>query len=512
MIAMKLAKILILAIGLMMPAAAASFANVNFISSAGHRIIAVNSQTGETSTITLTATGPSPSGVIPADESIFLTYDLPISRLHEIQVTIIGDSSPVGINGYGSFYAEQIGTVAEYQVGLIASDRYTIQIRFLADVTFAPGDTISIAGVRVDTTGLGMIVGAVVEVDFSNAEGEAVVTNGQDLEVAELAEPLTVSSPATPSIQFLANGEPLNDVATVTISELFTNAFETKITRTRILLSVANIPAGCAFVGISGISGTASAHYGGYGPTSNTRYIEIDHQNASILEQIQVGLQFDLLSAPDYAPSNATVTVTLWPPLECYPEDPPLRYGQRNLTATIPFGIEGVTSGRLLSVFNAVTTDPETEEAVFDTGVAIMNGSGTAGLPVCIGQYGTITVEMYPWDGSGPYSFTTSTTKRPGIGLDANGMLTPRGTWSVLVSQLLNYAKNAASQYIGDDFTGFIIFTTDFPNAEGVNYISDAVFSTQAQGYQMINLIERDVEDNEQYQIDWLFENARAPI
>jgi hypothetical protein len=390
MTSMKLAKILILALGLMMPAAAASFANVNFISSAGHRIIAVNSETGETSTITLSATGPSPSGVIPADESIFLTYDLPISMLSDIQVTVIGDASAVGIGGYGPLYAQAIGSVAEYQVGLTSSDKNTIQIRFLTDVTFTPGQTISIAGVRVDASYLGMVVGAVVEVDFSNAEGEAVVTNGQDLEVAELAEPLTISSPATPPIQFLANGQPLNDVATVTISELFTNAFETRASnRTRILLTVTSVPAGCSFVGIYGLDGTASALYGGYGPTTNTRFIEIDLQNSSNLEYIEVGLQFALVSTPDYTPSNATVTATLWPELDSYPETAPLRYGARNISAVIPFGIEGVTAGRLLAVFNAVTPD-------FDTGIAIMNGSGTAGLPVSIGQYGGITVSMYP--------------------------------------------------------------------------------------------------------------------
>jgi len=505
---MKSAKILILALGLMTLAAASSFANVNFISSAGHRIIAVNSQTGETSTITLSATGPLPSGTIPAEESIFLTYDLPISALDDIVVTVKGDASVAGtITGYGAPVA--IGTVANFQVGLTPLDKNTIQIRFLTAVTFVPGDTISIAGVRVDASSLGMVAGAVVEVDFSNAEGEAVVTNGQDLEVAELAEPLTISSPAAPPIQFLANGDPLNDVATVTISELFTNAFETKAYpyRTRILLTVTSIPAGCAFVGIDAVySPTVLTASGGLGPVPNSAYVEIDIQDASQLEYIDVGLKFALVSTPDYTPSNAIVTATLAPALLSYPSDFPLRYGVRNLTSVVPFGITGVTAGKLLAVFNAVVSDPVTEVMTMDTGIAIMNGSGTAGLPMSIGQFGAISVHMYPMDGSGPYSFTTSDTAKPGLGLNADGMLPPKGTWAVLVSQLLPFAENAFDEHIDGDFEGYIVFNTNFPNAEGVNYLTDAGFELQAQGYPMINLIERDNEDLEQYQVDALYD------
>ncbi len=497
---MKLAKTLILALGLMTLAAAASFANVNFISSAGHRIIAVNSQTGETSTITLSATGPEPYGIIPAQESIFLTYDEPISALGDIVVSVIGDSSVAGaLTCYGPLCTAPIGSVANVQVGLTAADMYTIQIRFLQDVTFYPGDTISIAGVRVDVASGGQDLDLVVMVDFSNAEGEAVVTNGQDLEVAEVAEPISVSNPAAPPIQFLADGTPINDVATITISELFTNAFETKPypERTRILLTVTDIPAGVGFVGVAGLGGTASAVFGGPGPYPNSEYVDIDLQNASNLEDITVGLQFELVSTPDYAPSDATVTATLAPPLTSYPSLFPLRYAERNIAASVPFGVQALIGGRLLAVFNA--TDTEDGFVTFDTGIAIMNGSGTAGLPTSIGQAGTIVVNLYPMDGSGPYSFETSADDRPGLGLDEFGRLVPRGTWAVLLSQLLEPAGIDSGQ-----FTGFIIFSTDFPNAEGVNYLSD--FEDEAQGYQMINLVRRDAEDTAWYQIGYLYE------
>ena len=63
----------------------------------------------------------------------------------------------------------------------------------------------------------------------------------------------------------------------------------------------------------------------------------------------------------------------------------------------------------------------------------------------------------------------------------------------MLVSQILPLAPslgNPLNPVHTGDFTGFIVIETNFPLAEGVNYVTD--WLTQAQGYDMINLIIRD--------------------
>jgi hypothetical protein len=520
MTSMKLTKILILTLALMTIAATVSFANENFISSAGRRIIAVNSETGETSSILLSATGPD-GGIIPAGESIFLTYDAEISSLGDIAIRVQTDEAVAGdFTAYGDFVdLTGAGLGVQARIGLTATDYRTIQIRFTQDVSFVTADTIAISGVRVNAAkAFSQAIGSVVKVNFTNAVGEAVVTNGLNLEVAETREPLEVSNPASPSIQLRADGTAINDVATVTIGELFTNAFETKADpeQTMILITVTDVPEGITFNGISGLAGTASAAYGGTctyaGLADNQRVICIDTQDESLLEDIEVGLKFVLEGPTVFAPTPATVTVTLFPPGSgAYPWPFPLKYAQRNLASQVNFLVSGVVGGKLLATFNTVISNPETEEQVLNTGVAIINGSGTAGLPVTIGQAGAITVNMYPLDGSGPFSFTTSADMRPGLGLDEDGRLPPKGTWAVLVSQFLPYAENEDGDLIMGDFEGYIIFTMEFPNADGVNYIADSNFEVQAQGYQMINLARRDAEDTARSKIDELYLGTAPP-
>jgi hypothetical protein len=524
MTSMKLTKILILTLVLMTIAATVSFADVNFISSAGRRVIQVNAQTGMTSTILLSATGPSGNAFVGANESIFLTYNADISALQDIQVRVQNDVTPVGgFTAYNTFVAltGTSGTLAEARVGIQQGDRRTIQIHFTAPVTFLDTDSIEVGGVRVNAaSAFSITADQVVKVDFTNAIGQAVVTNGQGLEVAVTREPMSVTSPTVP-INFLANGTATNDIATVTLNELFTNAFETRTVageaKTRILLTVSDLPQGIAFSGVYNVIGLnglvaedCTAAIGGVG--ANQALICVDSQSESLFESIQVGLRFALVDTAEFAPAPATVTATLTPvgPTN-YPYPLPLRYAVHNASGTIPFGITGVTQGLLLSTFNAVITNLD-DETIMNTGIAIMNGSGAAGLPLAIGQAGEVTVAMYPMDGSGPYTFTTSANDRPGLGLDANGRIPPKGTWAVLVSQFLPLAENKDGDTLGDQFEGFIVFTCKFPNAEGIAYISDAFFSTYAQGYQMINLALRAAEASAQMTISQIYDLLTTPV
>jgi hypothetical protein len=87
---------------------------------------------------------------------------------------------------------------------------------------------------------------------------------------------------------------------------------------------------------------------------------------------------------------------------------------------------------------------------------------------------GTITVSLYPMDGSGPYTVNTSTLTDPKAktGLDSGGGLPPKGTWAVLLSQLLGPAGLSTTA----PFSGFVRFTCNFPDAAGSAFMGDNGF------------------------------------
>lgn len=69
-----------------------------------------------------------------------------------------------------------------------------------------------------------------------------------------------------------------------------------------------------------------------------------------------------------------------------------------------------------------------------------------------------------------------------GAGFDPQGRVPPGGTMSVLVVELLIAAGEEGP------FSGQIVAHTNFPAAQGINFISDSQFSRQAQGYPAVVL------------------------
>jgi len=110
----------------------------------------------------------------------------------------------------------------------------------------------------------------------------------------------------------------------------------------------------------------------------------------------------------------------------------------------------------------------------YDTGIAIANttadpfGSSGGGAT---SSSGTITLNFFPTTSTGgagtPFSLTTSSTVRPGLGLSSDGTLAAGATWTVLMSQLLTAAGQTGN------FTGYIFLTTNFLDAHGTATISD---------------------------------------
>ncbi len=111
----------------------------------------------------------------------------------------------------------------------------------------------------------------------------------------------------------------------------------------------------------------------------------------------------------------------------------------------------------------------------FETGIAIDNitnlfGGGTAGA---------VSFSLVPANNP-QQPIAVSSAQLVGIagGLDNQGNIPPGGTMTVLVNQLL-----AAAGLAGQAFTGQILAQTDFPAAQGINFISDPAFNRQSQGY-----------------------------
>jgi hypothetical protein len=118
----------------------------------------------------------------------------------------------------------------------------------------------------------------------------------------------------------------------------------------------------------------------------------------------------------------------------------------------------------------------------YDTGVSVANttmdpGAAVLGFKGAIPQAGKIAFRMYqqqtPSAAVKVYTYITDGAS-PGTGLDAEGMLQPGSTYTVLVSQILDAAG------ITEEFQGYMVIITNFTNAHGLYVASN--FQTFSQG------------------------------
>jgi len=110
----------------------------------------------------------------------------------------------------------------------------------------------------------------------------------------------------------------------------------------------------------------------------------------------------------------------------------------------------------------------------FDTGIAIANTSidpfgGSAGGGATA-QAGTVQVFLFPSTATGAgtaVNFTTSATKKAGVGIAADGTVAAGATWAVNLSELLPLAGQTGG------FSGYVFITANFLPAHGQAYIYD---------------------------------------
>jgi len=505
---MKLARVLILALGLTMIAAIPSFAAVPFVTSSTLNQMAPNAETGLSGNVVLTALAP---GTVSAGEIVNISYSpaLISSMSSASTITIVNGSGVVNTSFANAVYgvAVNIGGAGGNNITATVGAS-NITLNFTANQNFLTGDEIQIIGFRLDVHGFAT-VGSQQVVTISSVLGSASLTN-PTVPIALFVTPFTVAVGApAPFIQVQPVAQTIGGTVTIKEAGSFSNAFETQGVTfpTKLILQVTGLPAGMSISGINGIATDANCTAVIDPAQTAALYaageiiVDITAQSANTIDNVIVGLNFFVPAATNLAlnPPAASVAVTLAPAavtVPLYAVGPligPDLYSVSNVSAAIPITVTQLATS-LLSVFNSwvpVAAGAPVDSG-FDTGIAITNTTGFGlsavtypGNPYVVPQTGTITVAMFPANGGAAASFTTG----PGVfagtgGLDANGNLPPHSTWTVLVSQLATQAGFSAVT----GFTGQIYFFTNFSNAHGINYIADNLFKTLSQGYMMLVL------------------------
>jgi len=268
----------------------------------------------------------------------------------------------------------------------------------------------------------------------------------------------------------------------------------TTVNSSRIQLTFQNVPTGVTITlssnpTVSTSSGKASAAFlTSSGPpaatsgaaqitsTANTATVEILSGSLTTTPQLEIDITSIALSstAAVTTPGAISVTASMAPfctttvdtaglPIESngYPCFTEAEVGPVTVINILP------TQTTLLMPY-ALTLPP------YDTGIAIANTTadpfGATGGGATATS-GTITANFFPTTSTGgagtPFSLTTSSTVRPGLGLSSDGTLASGATWTVLMSQLLTAAGQTGN------YTGYVFFTTNFLDAHGTATISD---------------------------------------
>jgi len=531
---------LILALGMVALATAASFAAVPFSTTSTVNMMNVNAMTGLIGSVLYT---PMAAGFVAAGEIISLNLpdNVPISYLPEITVSLTGTVGTNAVKDYlgatspGTGFVQATGgaftnyTQVRPTTGTTASgvsvqvNQNNLIISFGSTINFVTGDFIKIDGIRVDATGMA-VGGASLQVSLTNVIGQAT-TDTPQLYVATFVPEDKVMQVAGISgvsgtgqgLFFLANGTPQNlnntgdrNLVTITLKELFPNAFETKTgsanTYTRINFAL-TIPAGLplaitgvTFAGPDGATFTNGQFY--YPVTNNPLMVSIANQSPNKIESLQVGIKFGVTTGGIMPLTSDPITMAIT--LERVPTGAlpysiegsywagyQLAYKYKAMTtplsASIPVTVVPLTSN-LLSLYNSLTRLPS-GVMIYDTGFSVSNLSGSN--PTTLSAYpagtpGIITVSLYPMDGSGPLTMNTSQLSdalKTQSGLDAAGALKSKGTFVILLSQLLETAGYSPTA----SFSGFIRFKCNFTESTGVSVIGDPKFEKYTVGFPMVS-------------------------
>jgi len=193
----------------------------------------------------------------------------------------------------------------------------------------------------------------------------------------------------------------------------------------------------------------------------------------STLDQLQISINSIVVPTSGSLPAGAiTVTAQMSPIGIGFDTD----LGVVDTSALPRYADVTVGPITIVSISSANTTlliPFAVRDGAFDTGISLANTTADPfGVPTggATAQTGGLRLDFFPRAAAGagaPFTLTTSSTVKPGIGLSADGSLAAGSTWTVLLSELLSAAGQTGS------FTGYIFIRADFLNAHGAPFVSD---------------------------------------
>jgi len=265
---------------------------------------------------------------------------------------------------------------------------------------------------------------------------------------------------------------------------------------TQIRLTFNNVPAGVTITLPSAVNiGTAASNSSlaatiattSITTSANTAVINITSTALTQIETMEIDYTVTVTSTASVStPGSVTANATMFPVSSTPFDTASTGTGPGGITLTgVPTETNGyptftdVEAGPItvINIVPANTTLLMPYAVVigaFDTGLAIANttadpfGSGNGGATP---SNGTITLSFFPTTATGgagtPFSLTTSSTVKPGVGLSSDGTLAAGATWVVLLSQLLTAAGQTGL------YQGYIFIQTNFLLAHATATISD---------------------------------------
>jgi len=273
------------------------------------------------------------------------------------------------------------------------------------------------------------------------------------------------------------------------------NGTATTVNGDRIQLTFANVPSGVTITlssnpTVSTTSGKIAAAFyvsgTGASPTTsgtaqittatNTATLEILSGSLSSTPQLEIDITGIALSstAAVTTPGAITVTASMAPFCTTSLDGAGVAIISNGFPCFTEAEVGPITVVNILPTQTTMLMPYAITLAPFDTGLALANttadpfGSTGGGA---IATSGTVKLDFFPTTSTGgagtPFSLTTSSTIRPGVGLSSDGTLAAGATWTVLLSQLLTAAGQTGT------YQGYVFITANFLDGHGTATISD---------------------------------------
>jgi len=224
--------------------------------------------------------------------------------------------------------------------------------------------------------------------------------------------------------------------------------------------------------------------------TSNVTFLQFKGTSLSTVESMQLEITLGGVPTGTLSPGSITLTATMAPVANASANGTPSQSQPNNGvnpslgTQVYPrfaaLDVGPLTIGTITSANTTALIPYAVRVGAYDTGIAIANTTSdpfTPGTGGATKANGTLIITLFPRTATGadtPFTITTSSTVRPGVGLATDGTLVAGGVWTALVSDILTAAGKTG------DFFGYIFIQANFLNAHGAAYIFNGAGFTSA--------------------------------